>query len=289
MVAADKVSRALRRRRPPAVAYSDPVALRAPARRTRLVRILVALALVGLLVGAVLTAGGDGRAQSDLVPGRTPSVLIVDLSRSIIDTELASVRATLNRLIATDTPTGLVVFSDVPYELLPAGSPASALAPVVRLFTPRKGVYPRNPWEATFRAGTRISTALELGHEMLTRGGVTRGSILLVSDLETAPSDYPKLAQTLTMLTRENVLVRAVPLHPTDRSAELFRSLLGDEYRRPIPSEDSPDATTVRRTLSGEVALPFLVVGGLLLLGLAANERWCTRLILPVPGTGEGR
>jgi hypothetical protein len=288
MVAADRISRVLRRR-PPAVAYSDPAALRAPARRTKVVRILVALALVVLLVGAVLTAGGDSRAQSDLVPGGTTSVLIVDLSRSIIDTELASVRATLNRLIETDTPTGLVVFSDVPYELLPPGSPASALVPVVRLFTPRKGVYPRNPWEATFRAGTRISSALELAQEMLARGGVTRGSILLVSDLETAPSDYAKLAQTLTKLTREKVLVRAVPLNPTDRSAELFRSLLGDDYARPIPREKSPEATTVRRTLSGELALSFLVVAGLLLLGLAANERWCTRLTLAVPGSGEGR
>ena len=287
MAAADRVSRVLRRR-PLAVAYGDLPALGRPARRTRLVRILIAVAIAGLLIGAVLTAGGNGRAQSDLVPSGTTSVLVVDVSRSIIDTELASVRATFNRLISTDTPTGLVLFSDVAYELLPPGSPASALAPVVRLFTPRKGVYPRNPWEGDIQGGDEIRLRSSL-LARCSRACLARGSILLVSDLETAPSDYAKLAQTLTMLTRENVLVRAVPC--IQRTAPRSCSALFSATTIAAPSrlDESPDTTTVRRTLSGDFAPSFLVVGSLLLLGLAANERWCTRLTLPLTESGEGQ
>jgi len=269
------------RRRPVAVSYGDLPALRRPARRTRVVRIALALALVGLLAGAAVAAGDSGQSQSDIVPGGTTSVLVLDLSKSIIDTELPRVRATFRRLIATDTSIGFVVFSDVAYELLPPGSPASALVPILHFFTPRRGVYPTNPWQATFRAGTRISPALDLAQEMLTRSHVARGSIVLVSDLETAPSDFVQLAQTLGRLRREAVTVRAVPLRPTDRSEKLFRSLLGRDYLLPAPRAEAASTSRLGRTLEGDIPVGLVVLGSLLLLGLAANERWCARLALP--------
>ena len=269
------------RRQPSAVPLSDLPALRSAARRTRLVRIAIAVGLVGLLAAAVLTAGDARANRSEIVPAETTSVLVVDLSKSIIDTEFRRIGATLRSLIETDTPTGLVVFSDISYELLPPGSPASALVPVLRYFTPVRGSFPVNPWQATFRAGTQISTALELAHDMLLRRHVTNGSIVLISDLETAPSDFVMLTRTLTRFRAQGVKVRVVPLQTTERGRNLFRSLLGPSYllRAPDVAQATPDR--IRRSVTENLPLGLLGVAALMLLGLAANERWCARLALP--------
>ena len=269
------------RRRRSAVPIGDLPSLRGPARRTRVVRGVIALALVGLLSGAVVAAGSSHRSRSEIVPSGTTSVLVIDLSKSIINRELRRVGATLRRLIATDTPVGLVVFSDVAYELLPPGSSASALVPMLRFFTPVHGDFPENPWQATFRAGTQISPALELAHDMLLRDHVENGSIVLVSDLETAPSDFVLLTKTLTQLRKEHVQVRVVPLMTTQRGRNLFRSLVGPGYLLSVPNVASLGTVRVRRTLSGGIPIALLALGGVLLLGLAANERWCARLALP--------
>jgi hypothetical protein len=198
-----------------------------------------------------------------------------------VDNEFRRIGGTLTGLIASATPTGLVVFSDVAYELLPPGSPASALVPMLRFFTPARGAFPDNPWQTTFRAGTQISTALELAHDMLVRSSVTNGSIVLISDLETAPSDFVLLTQTLTQLRSEGVRVRVVPLQTTQRGRNLFRSLLGPGYLLAAPRDAEAGPAPVRQALAKSVPVVVIVLGGLLLLGLAANERWCTRLALP--------
>ena len=270
-----------RLRRPSAVPSSDLPSLRGAAVRTRLVRTGLAVALVVVFGLALLAARSSGQSRSDIVPGGTTGVVVVDLSKSIITREFATIGATLRRLIATNTAVGVVFFSDVPYELLPPGSPASALVPLLRFFTPVKGVSPPNPWQATFRAGTTISSALDLAHQMLLRDNIEHGSIVLVSDLETAPSDYAVLTQTLVQLRSEHVVVRAVPLVSSDRAKQLFLSVLGPGYLLPAPSAIARDSTSVRRTSVGGIPVALLVFGGLLLLGIAANERWCTRLALP--------
>lgn len=273
-------------RRTVAVPYGDIAALRGPARRTRLVRIAVAVGLVAVFAAAAVAARGSERGTSDIVPRGTTSVVVIDLSKSIIDRELAMVGTTLRRLIATDTPTGLVIFSDVAYELLPPRSPASALVPILRFFVPVKGVYPANPWQTTFRAGTKISAALELAHQMLLESGIAHGSIVLVSDLETAPSDYASLTQTLVRLREEHVAIRAVPLIASEHAKQLFTSVLGPGYLLPTPSAVAQTSTTVKRSVDARVPVLLLAMGGLLLIGLAANERWCTRLALPDGGLG---
>jgi VWA domain-containing protein len=274
------------RRQPSAVPLSDLPGLRAAARRTRLVRIAIAVGLVCLLGAAVVTAGDTRGTRSDIVPAETTSVLVVDLSKSIIDTEFRRIGATLRSLIETDTPTGLVVFSDISYELLPPGSPASALIPVLRYFTPVRGSFPVNPWQATFRAGTQISTALELAHDMLLRRQVTNGSIVLISDLETAPSDFVMLTRALTRFRAQGVKVRVVPLQTTERGRNLFRSLIGPSYllREPDVAQATPDR--IRRSVTENLPLGLLGIAALMLLGLAANERWCARLALPWSDVG---
>jgi hypothetical protein len=247
----------------------------------------VALALVLLLAGALLAALHTSSARSEIVPNGTTGIVVVDLSKSIIESEFETIGSTLRRLISTDTPTGLVVFSDVAYELLPPHAPASALVPLLRFFTPRMGRYPTNPWQATFRAGTRISVALELAHEMLTRDEIPRGSIILVSDLETASSDAAALSETLGELKREKVPVRIVPLRPTDHARKLFSSLLGPSSFLPAPHAVAGEGSTVQDRLEGRVPLALILLGGLLIVAVGLNERLCSRLALPAP-VGEG-
>jgi len=263
-----------------AVASADLRPLRRPIAVARIARIALALALVGTLASATVAAAHAGRSRSSIVPETQGNVLVIDVSRSILNTYFETIAATLRRLIATDTPTGLIIFSDVPYELLPPGTPASSLVPILRYFTLDHGSYPANPWGASFRAGTRISSALDLASEMLARSGVQKGSVVLVSDLQTAPSDVASLTQTLVRLRHENITVRAVPLAASDLSKTQFGSVLGPEFLLPAPRAVADQASPVRHTLEGRLSLPLLLFSGLLLVGLAANERWCARLAI---------
>ena len=63
-------------------------------------------------------------------------MVVVDLSLSIADEDYHTVRRAFRRLVAENASIGLVVFSDVPYELLPPGTPASELEPMLRLLVP---------------------------------------------------------------------------------------------------------------------------------------------------------
>jgi hypothetical protein len=264
--------------RPSGIPYGDVASLASAVLRTRAIRILVVVAALFLLVAAAATARSSAQTRSSIVPNGTKSVVVIDLSKSIIDSEFQPIAVTLRRLIYSNTPTGLVVFSDVAYELLPPGTPAKALVPLLRFFTPGRGGYPTNPWQATFRAGTRISSALGLAHDMLTQDGIKNGSIVLISDLETASSDAAALSDILSQLRQEKVQLRVVPLRPSDQALKLFNSLLPKGYL-----VAKPDAVTFQATQSGSAldqGLPVLLVvlGALLLLALAANERWCGRL-----------
>jgi hypothetical protein len=277
------------RRRSRGIPYADLGPLRTPVLRTRAIRLAVVVVAVALLASAALAAKSSAGSQSGVVPKGTTSVVVIDLSKSIIDSEFQPIAATLRRLIATNTPTGLVVFSDVAYELLPPGAPATALAPLLRFFTPGRGGYPTNPWQATFRAGTRISSALDLAHDMLTRAGARRGSIVLISDLETASSDAASLSVTLSQLRREQVQLRVVPLRPSDQALRLFSSLLPNGYLVAKPDAVTFEPTRAELTLGSRLPVLLVVLGGLLLLALAANERWCGRLGLPTSPEAAGR
>ena len=264
-----------------AVPYGDIGVLAGAARRTRVARAVVVLSLVGLVVAAaVASRGAESGTGSGIIPAGTSGVLVLDLSKSVIDAEYLRFGPVLERLVDTNTPTGLVIFSDVAYELLPPGSPASALRPVERFFASARGHFPKNPWEATFRAGTRISTALGLAGSMLRRDHVVHGSIVLMSDLETASSDVTKLAQTLGDLRRAGVTVRVIPLFATDEGRRFFGSLLGPNYAEDVPQAGAVGTRKVG-TVGGDAPVALLLAVGLLLLALAANERFSARLALP--------
>ena len=269
--------------RAPAIDTGDARSFPGPARRTAAVRILLAGGAIALLVGAVATARDLDSRDRGLLPTGTTGVVVLDLSLSILDDHSGIVRGTLQRLVDTNAPLGLVIFSDVPYELLPPGTPANELKPVIRLLRPPAGGKVVNPWTDAFRAGTRISTALALARDMLEGDKVKNGSILLVSDLETAPDDVPETARVLRAIQRQGIPVRLLALGPSSDARSLFGGILGPKAFTPLAERPNSE---LEIPAPGRNPLPqlLLLLGALLLVALAAHERFASRLALPPVG-----
>ncbi len=270
------------RNRWPAVDSHDAQALRLVSLRTRLFQVVLVVAVVALLALATASARGLDPGKPGLLP-EASGVLVVDLSLSIGEEDYKDIRRIVRRLIENDGSVGLVIFSDLAYELLPPGTSTSELRPLLRYLVPRRATrvdagLPVNPWSESFSAGTRISSALELARDILVRDNVTNGSILLVSDLVTAPEDVPQLARTLREL-RQSITIRVVPLSPLKAGRTVFEKLLG-EGALIDPSELRNPQRVVTNTRE-ELPTKFLVLGGLLLAMLAAHERFAGRLGLP--------
>lgn len=246
--------------------------------RTRTLHLVSAGSAIALLLVVAASARDLETRERGLLPHDTVGVVVVDLSLSIADEDYLSVRRALSRLIAEDARVGLVVFSDVPYELLPPGTPASQMRPMLRLLIPPRVGLPVNPWTQTFRAGTRISTALDLAQSMLERDAVRKGSILLVSDLDTAPDDVPALAQTVARLRRTDIELRVVPLAPSSDARTIFGGLL--EKDRFIPPSELSDTSRSQEAAS-RLPMSLLLFGALFFVALAAHERLSGRLALP--------
>jgi hypothetical protein len=213
----------------------------------------------------------------------------MDLSQSVTDPTFRRIANTLTKLSDSGGSIGLVVFSDVAYELFPPGSPPEELKPLIRYFRPLPGFnvnvfgvpYPRNPWNAVFSGGTAVSSGLELAHEIINRDKVVRPVVLLLSDLDTAASDQAQLTRTLANFRTEGILIRVVPLFPTPDDREYFARLVGAEN---LITPSRLAAVTRRKTegrLEGQNPKTLAFLAGLLVLTLAANEWWCRRLDVP--------
>ena len=268
--------------RSPSVDSHETQVLRRVSLRTRVLQAVLVMAALALFAQATASARALDPAKPTFLPERS-GVLVLDLSLSIGEKDYAAIRQTLRRLIDDDGSMGLVIFSDLAYELLPPGTPSAELSPLVRYLVPRRGgadeARPVSPWSESFSAGTRISAALELARNILRRDGVKNGSILLVSDLVTAPEDVPELARTLHELNRQSLIVRVVALSPLQAGRTVFETLLGKDALIEPSQLRNPQRVTVKT----QSALPtgFLILGGILLAVLAANERFAGRLGLP--------
>jgi von Willebrand factor type A domain len=250
--------------------------------RARLLPLVFAAAAVALLAASLASARDLDTRERGLLPKGTSGVVVLDLSLSIADEDYAAVRAALEQLVRDDVRIGLVVFSDVAYELLPPGSPSAELLPLFRFLKVPEGFeIPVNPWTSAFRAGTRISSALELAQEMLVRDGIENPSILLVSDLETAPEDVPLLARTVDGLRRGEIEFEVAALGPSSDAQTLFSDFLADSpFALPADGEEEATGPTSESTYGIPRGLLFL--GALLFAALALHERFGARLALPL-------
>src|SRR5580765_8078300 len=142
-----------------AVALADLADLHTRAQRTGLVRIALALALLGTfaLLFDVARSAGAGRAAV-FPAGTNTGVVALDMSASISGPTFARVATTLRGIVDANQSIGLVMFSDSAYELLPPNSPPGALLQFIPFFTPLRfygstPVFGQSPWD-TFMGGT---------------------------------------------------------------------------------------------------------------------------------------
>jgi hypothetical protein len=242
-------------------------ALAAPARRTLLVRLALALGLAGALAAVYL---GSQRTEKDgtLLPGGSSPVVALDLSWSVSYDSYRQIEQTLRDLAESGRRIGLVLFSDVAYEALPPGTPASELRPYLRFFKKRGTP---NPWMDAFAGGTRIWTALELARQMLRREHIVNGSVVLISDLADAPNDRPELAQALVAYARDSIPIKVVGLDPTRDDAELFRGAL-DQGGGSVTTEQPVPQRPRRARTSPAFPLGLVAAVTALLLLLGLNE-----------------
>jgi hypothetical protein len=258
-----------------AIPASEPARLRDPSRRTTYVRAGLAGGLALLLAVAVLVARQYDVRHAPLVASGSSGVVVLDLSASVFE---GGFEATVRKLVETDERSGLVVFSDAAYELLPPGSSGREFQALLRFFrsTP-SGFLPPNPWDR-FRAGTRISEGLKVAREALLREGGP-GTIVLLSDLEVLPDEIQRLVTVFAELRRDGFEMRIVPLAPREEQRELIDRLLGAEVflDEPQSGEEAVKAPGEESVVTG---LPwvFLLVGLVLVLVLATNERLLARL-----------
>ena len=204
------------------------------------------------------------------------------MSASIAGPPFERVGAIVRGIVHANQSIGLVMFSDVGYELLPPNSPPSALQQFLRFFAPKrvtKGqpVFGQTPW-SPFSGGTRISTGLVAGQQALRRAGVPHGTLVLMSDLNDSQDDRDPLVAEATTLREDHVPVRIVPINANPEDVQLFTSLFGQGA---FVSPSAFKKTSKRRVEPISAASPWALLAlGLVLVGLlAANERLNTRLV----------
>ena len=256
-----------------AIPVADFGAFAPAASRTRLLRAGLAVALAGTLFAAFLLSRDTPRSSA-LLPSGTSPVVVLDLSWST-SSDYRRIGRTISDLAASGRRIGLVVFSDVPYEMFPPGTPARELRPMLRFFAGPKTHRAESPWAASLSGGTRISAALLLARQMLRRDGVRDGSAVLVSDLGDSPNDRTALSGAALTYLRDGIPLRVVGIHATPEDAEFFTRLLGSsplqaraEGRAPAAGSSTPDGLRVG----------LLVAAGIFLVLLALNEHLCAGL-----------
>jgi hypothetical protein len=161
----------------------------------------------------------------------------------------------LRDLAATDQRVGVVYFSDVAYEAMPPGTPASELRAVARYFDPGSLKHdasgyplPRSPWEQWFSAGTSISSGLALAADLLARHHVIRGGVVLISDLADDPSDLRPLGRTISLYEQRRLPLRVVALDPSPEDRQFWIELLnrpGAFFNVELPRGDVGRGTLV--------------------------------------------
>jgi len=264
-----------------AIPLADAPALASAAQRTLIVRIVLAAALTGVVVAALLVAR-DPHAQTIVdLPRNSTAIVVLDLSASISFDTYSRIGATLSSLARSRGRFGLVLFSGQAYEALPPGTAAANLEPLVRYFRlpkkPAQGfapAYPTNPWADNFSAGTKVSAGLTLAHTIATESGVRRPVVILISDLDDDPDDLARLRRILIAYKRDGIALRLVGLNAAPAAVAFIR-----EYAPKTPLVQAgtlaPGPLPRNRT---PVPWALVTLGALAAVGLAANELWGPRL-----------
>jgi len=253
----------------PSIPFSSLGAIARLSRWTAAARLGFAALLVGGLALVFLLSHDRQRDDSFLEAGTSP-VIALDVSWSVTYDRSRLIERTLKSFVDAQRRVGLVLFSDTAYEALPVGTRSDALQPFLRFFHGAQA----NPWRATFSAGTRISAALDLAHEMLDEARVKKGSVVLISDLADSPNDETDLARTLVTYQRDAIPIRIIGINPNRQDEQFFREAL---------RSGGGSVTTLRTASSvgtASYAFPAALVAviALVVLLLGLNEHLLGRL-----------
>lgn len=255
---------------------ADAPALWPFARRTRVVRLALGFALLGLFAVAVFTAFHlQTRATSYFAQGGR-GILVMDLSASVDPRANRRLRTLLQSLANSDQRLGLVVFEEQTYELLPPGTRGDEIRPMLRFFGSSATFRKETPWSRSFVGGTNIGLGLRLAREVAERNGVR--SVLLVSDLQDSTSDLPLLADELGRYRTTGLRLRALPLFPPPEALALFTSLAGTSAI--VDAGVLRENASVAQHQSVVAAFPgwVFLLAAALLIALALNEYMGRRL-----------
>ena len=227
----DELFERVRAARAEGLPIADARALEPAARRSRAIRVALAVGLVTSVTAAAF-AVPDAHGRRFL-PADTVGIVVLDLSSSIRPSTYRLIGQELRDLASTDQRVGVVYFSDVAYEAMPPGTPASELRSVARYFDSSTVKHdatgyplPRSPWEQWFSAGTSISSGLGLAADLLAERHVRRGGVVLISDLADDPGDLRSLGRTISLYEQRHLPLRVVALDPAPEDRQFWIELL---------------------------------------------------------------
>jgi hypothetical protein len=271
--------------------YGEVESLRRPRIRATALRAVLAIGLIVTFLAALGVAISRDARPNAVLPSGTSGMIVLDLSGST--GAKAEVGELIRRIAAADERTGLVVFSDGAYEVLPPGTPGRDLVPMIRFFAPGADGEPiQDPWTVNFAGGTNVLAGIERALTSLEQADVSAGSVLLVSDLEFVPEQIARLPGVLAKLEETSVDVRILPTDARPEQRRFFERVLGDKVFVDIDSATAiATGSAAQRNLfrlseDGTPWLFALLIGALLML-VAANERYSARLVLPAPEGGS--
>ena len=266
------------------------------ARRTRVRNVGLALCAIALLAAAATLSTRLGARPSSYFASGGGGVVVLDLSTSVEPAKYRRIQRVLRSLAQTSTRVGLVVFSDVAYEMLTPGTRGDELRPLLPFFEPpptppptrrgprgqRQSQLPRtfgraSPWTGTFRGGTRISVGLAEARRVIERDGI-EPHVLLISDLDDSALDTELLTQELVRYESDGIDLRVVPLFAFREDRDLFEQLVGEKAFVQNRELLGNTAVEERQTLVGSFPAALVIAAAALLALLALNERLCGRV-----------
>jgi hypothetical protein len=259
------------------IPVADSTLLGGATRRTRIIRIVFAAALVAAVVAAFLVAPRHpGRRY---LPAQAVGIVVLDVSSSVRPSTYYRIEQVLDSIAGSKGRLGLVLFSDTAYEALPPGTPARDLQPFLRFFAPQgpgssQTYLAGSPWQQWFSAGTRISQGLFLAQHMLDRENAKKGAILLISDLADDPNDQDAAKQAVIDLEQKGVPVEIVGLDPSMQNANFWKRLLGAQAVYQTATLPTGEQAAGKIKVTNGFSLALFLFAALAVLVLAVNEWW---------------
>ena len=262
------------------VPLADAPRVWSASRRTAVLRVLLAVALVAILISLLISALRLHTRPTSYFARGGGGLVVADFSKSIDPRAYRRMAQILRTLADSNQRLGLIVFSDDAYEMLPPGTPGDEVRPMLRFFQgdalTLAGI--QTPWSSAFLGGTQIGQGLQMARHVLERDHTENASVLLVSDLDDSSTDVPLLTDEVAQYRKHGTRLRVAPLFPTPENLSFFTGLAG--ANAVLGDRELLDNSRVaeRQGVVGSFPFWIFVGGAALLLGLAANERLTRRL-----------